>query len=164
MLTGLHSAFPRGTRISATLVLALALLPMALASRSARAEIRELFDLDTSTQSSTPHNFISGESLVYFTATDAEHGDGIWVTDGTSARTRLAFDPNLTSGDQLEFHGVLGDTLFFDWKGPEFSEDEQLWVSDGTTGGTHLLVNAYPNSHQDGYDSFVVCDGEVMAR
>lgn len=87
-------------------------------------------------------------SKLYFVADDGEHGSEIWVTDGTPEGTQLFKDifPDFDGSFPRDLTAV-GDSLFFtaELASDEPNEEEffdslgrQLWVSDGTPGGTQV--------------------------
>jgi ELWxxDGT repeat protein len=76
-----------------------------------------------------------------FSATDAEHGTELWVSEGTPASTHLLIDlvPGPDSGAFLDRFPLLrGHVLFRQWISSE------PWITDGTAEGTRRLVDADP--------------------
>ena len=76
----------------------------------------------------------------FFAATDADHGEELWVTDGTKEGTHIVADivPGNGSSDP-SYLGRLNDKVLFaaytdDW-------DVQAWVTDGTAEGTIMLTD-----------------------
>ena len=80
-----------------------------------------------------------------FRASDSTNGTELWVTDGTQAGTSLLKDINpgtansdptnfVTAGGKLFFQALTTDALSNSHTG--------LWVTDGATGGTHLVSDA----------------------
>ncbi len=78
----------------------------------------------------------------FFAATDAAHGEELWVTDGTPEGTRLVKDivEGEGSGNPC-YLGRLNDKVLFS----AYSEDagQEPWVSDGTEEGTMPLADCY---------------------
>jgi ELWxxDGT repeat protein len=77
-----------------------------------------------------------------FSATDAEHGTELWVSEGTPASTHLLVDlvPGPAPGASLDRPPLLrGRLLFRKWDNPS-----ELWLTDGTAEGTRRLVDADP--------------------
>ncbi|MEK7951739.1 ELWxxDGT repeat protein [Luteolibacter soli] len=68
----------------------------------------------TSAQSSNPAHLVAAGNLVYFTATDEEHGTELWRSDGTEAGTVLVsdIDPGPESSNPQALR-VLGSKLYF---------------------------------------------------
>jgi ELWxxDGT repeat protein len=81
-------------------------------------------------------------SRAFFSASDAEHGQEMWVTDGTDAGTALFADltPGTASSNAYDFV-VSGGKLFF-VAGEDFETGSHLWVTDGSVTGTHRLGGA----------------------
>ena len=59
------------------------------------------------------------------------------MTDGTEAGTRLVKDVNPTRYGNVTNLQVVGGKLYF--HGDNGTSGPELWVSDGTSGGTHLV-------------------------
>lgn len=79
----------------------------------------------------------------FFAATDSEHGEELWVTDGTKEGTKMVKDINPGSGSSAPSHlASLNDKVLFS----AISDDgwgRQLYVSDGTEDGTKLIAVTY---------------------
>jgi ELWxxDGT repeat protein len=92
-------------------------------------------------------DFLSPTLPQLFVGHDDAHGDEVWITDGTAAGTRLLADvcPGPCPGFRLEMETVLGSAAGRTWflasphdGNPDPANDE-LWVTDGTPGGTHKV-------------------------
>ena len=96
-------------------------------------------------------NFIEFEDQLFFTADDGENGNELWVSDGTSEGTQLLKDINPGSsydfpdGSYADNFIEFEDQLFFTANNGE--NGNELWVSDGTSEGTQLLVDINPGSN-----------------
>ena len=86
------------------------------------------------------------DNHLYFTQSRPE-GDWLWMTDGApaeegeiGAENFVAFWPPATGGFTLDAFTILGENLYFvvNAKAASVSRSE-LWVTDGTTAGTHLV-------------------------
>ncbi len=89
----------------------------------------------------------------YFVGNDQINGDQLFSTDGTTAGTTLV--ANLTAngfGPDVTFVTVLNGKLFF-------TEQDNAWVSDGTSAGTVELTGAWGLVSQP-----LSFDGEVYFR
>jgi len=78
--------------------------------------------------------------MVYWPASDPDHGCGLWKTDGTergTALVRAVVPENLYGCDDDLIHVTdVGGTLYFLALGPSDPDDRyRLWKSDGTTEG-----------------------------
>ena len=104
-----------------------------------------LKDINTGTASSYPSLITSlGNGLAVFSATDDSHGNEFWVTDGTTAGTSLLKDIAAgVSNGAGSLIAALGDgraILVASGDDPAATGTE-LWVTDGTTAGTSLLLD-----------------------
>jgi ELWxxDGT repeat protein len=91
------------------------------------------FLVDTE-DSARDFNILLFNNKAYFNITD-----GLWETDGTVIGTKA-----VKSGfNNIRKMTVSGGVLYF--AGYTSTENFQLWASDGTTGGTHVINNINPN-------------------
>lgn len=103
---------------------------------------------------------VNGHML--FTANDHTHGRELWITDGTEAGTRLLMDT--WEGPDDGVWTVLSRTLYTVGNGEravfvaqERDHGRELWVTDGTEAGTHLLMDihteggSYPSSAPENF-------------
>ncbi len=99
-------------------------------------------DLNTQTGgSSSPDNFVSAGSLLFFEANDGVTGEGLWATDGTPGGTLMV---RLFTGAPIFSRIAFDGKLFFVTSDPV--SGIELWVSDGTVGGTQLFIDVYPGT------------------
>jgi ELWxxDGT repeat protein len=112
-----------------------------------RLELRDIFPGPVS---SSPRHMTRMGDKVYFSATDGQHGEELWVTDGTPAGTQQLreLNPGL-SGIEARFARIgelvrLGNRLFF--HADDGIHGQELWVSDGTAIGTRLVRNILRDS------------------
>lgn len=93
----------------------------------------------------------TGDGLLLFAGTDATHGTELWITDGTGGGTHRLSDacPGACSAfegsnvDTVVLGSVSGLTYFRALPSAAASpylDDDELWVTDGTPGGTHRVV------------------------
>ena len=96
------------------------------------------------TASSIPQDLTVFGNKVVFAANDGIHGEELWITDGTSAGTKLLKDINVTGtfGSNPFGFTQLGSKLLF--QADDFIHGPELWVTDGTTAGTRLLKDILP--------------------
>ena len=103
-----------------------------------------------------------------FSAYDPEHGRELWVTDGTSAGTRLVKDLNPGTGDSFQFSypgdfGRLDDRhILFGASGDANGPNTQLWVTDGTEAGTRLVRNIGLDDQVDPRSFVSLHDGRAV--
>ncbi len=106
-----------------------------------------------------PSNFTQVGDTLFFVASDGPdsgtasppHGYELWKTDGTAAGTELVEDINPTGNGNPGGLTEAGGTLFFSaYDGPDngTTHGYELWESDGTEAGTHLVedINATGDS------------------
>lgn len=94
--------------------------------------------------------FLSPSLPHLFAGRDDAHGTEVWITDGTGAGTHLLADvcPGPCSGYRFQagketVRGTAaGRTWFlaFPRDGDQNSVDDEIWVTDGTPGGTHRAL------------------------
>ncbi|RKG71555.1 hypothetical protein D7W79_30705, partial [Corallococcus exercitus] len=95
--------------------------------------------------SSTPllSQLAATPTQLFFQAPDAAHGSELWVSDGTTAGTRLVKDVTPGVEDSYLTHlTATGSTLVFFrevFDTTVFTTRYELWKSDGTTAGTVRL-------------------------
>jgi ELWxxDGT repeat protein len=78
-------------------------------------------------------------STLFFTASDASHGNELWKSDGTAASTVMVKDINPGSGASSPMYlTAVGGTLFF--SATDGVHGPELWKSEGTAAGT-VMVN-----------------------
>ncbi|MEX2621777.1 MAG: ELWxxDGT repeat protein, partial [Egibacteraceae bacterium] len=96
---------------------------------------------------SSPANMAAVGDVVFFDPLHPDHGTtsyefayrALWRSDGTAAGTHLVKDLNPDRGSQLRALTPVGDRLFF--AGEPQTGNAELWVSDGTEGGTRSLTS-----------------------
>lgn len=138
------------------------LLRMALAFvffvPAVHGQVLPLGDLNTEVNSlgnSRPEQFVALGPWTLFTATDHDHGEELWRTDGTSAGTTLVADirPGLQSSNPGAF--VLFDGLAY-FAAADGSVGRELWRTDGTPGGTERVADLAPGPDSSSPRSFAV--------
>lgn len=93
-------------------------------------------DINTAPAHANPDNKYVLNGVMYFTATDNQHGTEIWKTDGTTANTVLLKDVlEGPSSSSPTLFTSIGNTLLFNTQGGE------LWKSDGTEKGTEKITD-----------------------
>lgn len=89
----------------------------------------------------------------FFTAKDLEHGEELWVTDGTKTGTMMVKDifPGETSSNVL-YITRFNDKVVFQATAND-DEGAELWISDGTSDGTYMIcdINILGGSEPAGF-------------
>ena len=92
--------------------------------------------------------FIKMGKYYYFIANDGNRyggfNDMLWKTDGTTTGTTIVKKPENNQELSPRYLTLVGDKLFFAAGTSSFS-DVELWVSDGTEEGTHMVKDIMPN-------------------
>ena len=108
-------------------------------------------------------DFTQFNNKLYFNADDGENGRELWVSDGTAEGTQLLLDINPGSSSYYGYTSVdssypysfteFNDKLYF--SADDGENGRELWVSDGTTEGTQLLLDIYPGIYYGDYGTYV---------
>lgn len=99
---------------------------------------------------SYPRALTDVNGILFFVADDGVHGQELWKSDGTTDGTVLVKDVNPTVGaysaysSEISFVTELGGKLYF--AANDGMHGQELWTSDGTSGGTVLVKDINPLS------------------
>ena len=87
--------------------------------------------------------FVELDGRVWFAASDLQHGDELWSTDGTPEGTARLLDiaPGLL-GSYPRSLAVWNGRLWF--RARDAEHGMELWTSDGTAEGTRLVHDIAP--------------------
>jgi ELWxxDGT repeat protein len=118
-------------------------------------------DLQDSVGEGNPRNLVRAGNLLYFTATDVQHGTELWKSDGTLDGTVMVKDIYPGSGSSapsalIEFNG----TLYFAANDPV--NGTELWTSDGTPSGTRIVTDLYPGASSAAPANLVELQGRLL--
>lgn len=127
------------------------------------------FDLVPGTGSSYPAFFTPLGNQLFFTASDVAAGNELWVTDGATAGRVADIGPGAASGFPTQLtpspDSTSGPVIFF--AADDTTHGRELWISDGSAAGTHLVRDLAPgpaSSIEAGpVDSFASESGATMA-
>lgn len=119
---------------------------------------------------SDPRDFIEINGVLYFTAYTATHGRELWKTDGTSAGTEMVHDiingnvGGFSEAAQFGYYDLIfnvvwknGSNFYFTANnaalnpGGSYTNDIELWVSDGTSAGTMMVKDINPGNTSGSY-------------
>lgn len=91
-----------------------------------------------------------GDGRALFSAGDATHGAELWITNGTTAGTHMVIDA--LAGSAAGFPTNItpiasGRAVFASYGGllGSAARDRELWVTDGTASGTHVVKDIRPD-------------------
>lgn len=74
----------------------------------------------------------------FFSASDADHGEELWVTDGTAGGTHMVKDINPgVASSEVNYLTRFNDKVVF--SATDGANGAQLWISDGTEKGTYMV-------------------------
>lgn len=89
----------------------------------------------------------------FFAAKDADHGEELWVTDGTVEGTKMVKDimPGVATSN-VQYLTRFNDKVVFSAIDPD-SETTQPWISDGTAEGTYVIkaIHEFDDSNPAGF-------------
>jgi ELWxxDGT repeat protein len=120
-------------------------------------------------ESSQPAGFVVAGDLVFFTADDAVHGEELWVTDGSARGTGLVMEIDRREPTTTAYHDppreltAVGDVVFF--SANDGMHGRELWTSDGTRRGTHMVMEIDPRRGTSGsrhHPSALVAVGDTL--
>lgn len=103
-----------------------------------------VLDIYPGTSSSSPSNMLAFGGKLYFSASTPTNGNELWTSDGTAAGTVMVADcyPGTSSGSP-QYLTMIGTNFLFAATDSTATvgTGRELWISDGTTAGTTLLVD-----------------------
>lgn len=115
--------------------------------------------------SSSPINFAALGSKTVFAANDGVAGSEPYVTDGTAAGTMMLLDayPGASSSSPANFT-TLGNRCFFTATNSTATvgTGTELYVTDGTPGGTQLLLDINPGTVSSSPINLVVSHNKLF--
>ncbi|MEM7308642.1 MAG: ELWxxDGT repeat protein [Planctomycetota bacterium] len=116
----------------------------------------------TAVPSSSPFFGFETGGLTYFAASDEQHGNELWATDGTPGGTYLVRDifPGANDGDPSNFTALPDGRVVMTARHPEY--DWEVWITDGTEAGTTLLKDVKPGPLSSGASTLVAFGGKVF--
>ena len=128
-----------------------------------------LIDLDPNSSATPSHLTPLGDGRVVFSASGADDdGTELWITDGTAAGTQKLKSINLNedypySSHPYGFKQVANGRLIF--TADDGSNGRELWTTDGTPDGTHLLkeINVGPGGSSISTHSYLDLSGGRVA-
>ena len=85
----------------------------------------------------------------FFAASTAAEGSELWISDGTLPGTNMVKDIYAGTGDGINISNGISylytaSALFF--KGTTSAQGDELWRSDGSSGGTTIIADIFTNT------------------
>jgi len=121
-------------------------------SDGTRDGTRMLRDIEPNTSSGPRYFAPLGDGRVLFTAGSPGVGRELWITDLTRRGTRLLVDivpgSNAWDGDPRETTAIGNGRALFTAYTP--THGREVWVTDGTAGGTQMLADLFPANNGQG--------------
>ena len=109
--------------------------------------------------SSYPSDFTEFNGKLYFSANGGQTGSELWVSDGTAEGTQLLADINPGGNNYRYYYSNSSSPRNFTesngklyFTANDGENGRELWVTDGTTDGTQLLLDIRPGSSNYGYN------------
>jgi ELWxxDGT repeat protein len=119
-------------------------------------------DVDKVTPSSQPWALtkVGNQALYYVQQIGSNHG--LWKTDGTAQGTSRITDVYLpVNPSNKQQAAALGDRFFFSGQSPAAVLGYELFISDGTVAGTHLVKDLQPGSDSSSPRNMTVVGQEL---
>ncbi len=98
---------------------------------------------------------------VFFVGDDDEHGQEIWVTDGTPAGTKMVLDifPGPNSSSITQFF-AMNDIVYF--AASDSVHGREVWRSDGTATGTYMVSDTLPGADSGDFIPSLAFNGSII--
>ncbi len=131
----------RAALTASTLFVGLA-FPFSVSGQTLIKDINEL--PPTGNPSGEPSALVTIQGVLYYSSVDAAHGREPWVSDGTTAGTRLLVDvnPGIAHSNPGPFVELDDGVIVF--AASSVAAGRELWKTDGTPPGTTLLKDVRP--------------------
>ncbi len=144
-----------------------ALVPLLVCSPLAAAGAPFVVKDINGTGASAPTELVTMGVVTYFAADNGVNGVELWKSDGSTGGTMLVKDicPGACSAAPYELTIATvpaGERIFF--AADNGSAGHELWMSDGTVGGTQLVKDIEPGSGSSGVDQLVAAGNQLFFR
>ena len=106
----------------------------------------------------------STSNKIYFTANDGVHGYELWVSNGTDTGTYMIKDINPVAFDVHNLpktDAVICNNLLY-FNATDSVHGFELWVTDGTEMGTHLVKDINPGTADSYLNNFYEYNGRLL--
>ena len=121
-------------------------------------------DIWPGTDDSDPNGLTAVGDTLFFFADDGQYGRELWKSNGThggTVRVKDILDGPSDSIFETPSAWAATDELFF-FVADDGSNGEELWVSDGTEPGTHLVRDIYPGTGGNFPPAYFVTIGDKL--
>ena len=112
-----------------------------------------LTDVNAGAGDSSPDVLGTLGANLFFSAIDASNRTSLWMTDGTKTGTHVLKPSPTGPGTGGPFGWqVFNGKAYFAWSDGldnGTTHGDELWITDGTTGGTHLFKDLRPGGNSD---------------
>ena len=118
-----------------------------------------LKDINPGTGSSAPFFRALCGDVIFFSASDGSHGQELWKSDGTAKGTVMVKDinPGLSGSmpDAYPNRAICDGTQLL-FSASDGMHGRELWESDGTAKGTHMIKDFIPGPSSSNPEDFVL--------
>ena len=114
----------------------------------------------TEVRNSNPLKLAVYRDTLYFTSQPENKGSRFYKTDGTAAGTKL-IGPSIGTDNVRDFF-FYKNAFYFLWN--DGIHGQELWVSDGTTIGTHLFLDILPGAGSSEIAYLTICNNKLFFR
>jgi ELWxxDGT repeat protein len=123
-----------------------------------------LSDILQGVESSFPANLCTLNDFAFFTARNNESNYELWITDGTTAGTKLLLDINSDSlyGSMPEGFVRYNNAYYF--TANDGVHGFELWKTDGTEEGTTLVADLLPGAYSSYPAELIVFNNTLFFR
>lgn len=117
-------------------------------------------------ESGGPSDMVALGPKVYFSADDYTNGRELWVSDGTPSGTQMVSDIYAGAGNSMTQPDndspaivAMGGKIYF--RAYEPAHGDELWVTDGTPGGTSRVVDINLGTSSSAPKEMVAMGGRI---
>jgi ELWxxDGT repeat protein len=113
-----------------------------------------------SAQSSNPKSFTASGASVYFSATGATTGTELYKTDGATVQLVKDLRPGTVSSTPQSLVDLGNGSIVF--SAVDDANGRELWISDGSEGGTVLVKDIFPGPVGSAVTPFIALGGKAF--
>lgn len=125
--------------------------------------VKDIFPGTENGASQYRERYVAFNGKLYFPGNDGQHGEELWVSDGTAAGTVMVKDIfGGASGSQPDNLVVFNGKLYF--SATDEGHGKEVWVTDGTEAGTQVYKDFEPGSFTSSVDYLAVANDLLFIR